>query len=317
VRSVPARRTRAFRHEAAFYRGLEDFTRTVAPFVSAGLAAGEPVLVVEVPDRIQALRSALGPASDEIAFLDMVTLGRNPARIIPAWRRFVVEHPGRPVRGVGEPVWPGRRPAELEECRLHESLLNVAFDEVGTEFRLLCPYDASTLSGEVLADAARTHPVVGSTEENPAYGGRAWAVGEFERPLPEPPAEAERIAFGVEDLAGLRSVVHRLCEMTSLAGDAVEDLVLATHELASNSVRHGGGEGLLRGWREPGALVLEVSDRGVIRDPLVGREEAPALAEGGRGVWMANQLCDLVQVRSSAHGTSVRLHSWLAGPGGG
>jgi len=27
---------------------------------------------------------------------------------------------------------------------------------------------------------------------------------------------------------------------------------------------------------------------------------------------MANQLCDLVQVRSSQRGTSVRLHSWLA-----
>jgi anti-sigma regulatory factor (Ser/Thr protein kinase) len=311
VRSAPARRTRAFRHEAVFYRGLDDFTRNVAPFVTAGLAAGEPVLVVELPDRMEALRAALGPRSDAVGFLDMVSLGANPARIIPAWRRFVEAHPGRAVRGVGEPVWQGRRAAELEECRLHESLLNLAFDELGTDFRLLCPYDASALPGEVLADAARTHPVVGSTEENPAYGGKGQAVRELQRPLPEPPAEAELIRFGAEDLAGLRSVVHRLCQMTPLAGDAVEDLVLATHELATNSVRHGGGEGVLRGWREPGALVLEVSDRGVIRDPLVGREEAAALAEGGRGVWMANQLCDLVQVRSSAHGTSVRLHSWL------
>jgi anti-sigma regulatory factor (Ser/Thr protein kinase) len=312
VRSAPARGTRVFRHQAAFYRGLDDFTRTVAPFVGAGLALGEPVLVAGLPDRIGALRDVLGPRADEVAFVDMATLGRNPARIIPAWRRFVEGHAGRPVRGVGEPVWAGRRAAELEECRLHESLLNVAFDEVGTDFRLLCPYDASALPGEVLADAARTHPVVGSTEGNPAYGGHAHALAEFERPLPEPPADAELIAFGAEDLAGLRSVVHRLCEMTNLTGDAVEDLVLATHELATNSVRHGGGEGVLRGWREPGALVLEVSDRGVMRDPLVGREEAAALAEGGRGVWMANQLCDLVQVRSSAQGTTVRLHSWLA-----
>jgi anti-sigma regulatory factor (Ser/Thr protein kinase) len=301
-----------FRHEAAFYRGLDDYTRTVGPYVSAGLSAGEPVLVADLPDRIEALRSALGPRAAEVGFVDMAELGGNPARIIPAWRRFVDEHPGRPLRGVGEPVWAGRRAAELDECRLHESLLNVAFDDVRTQFRLLCPYDASALPGEVLADAARTHPVVGSTERNPAYAGHADAVADFERPLPEPPADAEEIAFGAEDLAGLRSVVHRLCQMTTLSGDAVEDLVLATHELATNSVRHGGGEGVLRGWREPGALVLEVSDRGVIRDPLVGREQAAALAEGGRGVWMANRLCDLVQVRSSQRGTSVRLHSWLA-----
>ena len=30
---------------------------------------------------------------------------------------------------------------------------------------------------------------------------------------------------------------------------------------------------------------------------------------GGRGVWLANQLCDLVQIRSGAAGTVVRLHA--------
>ena len=32
---------------------------------------------------------------------------------------------------------------------------------------------------------------------------------------------------------------------------------------------------------------------------------------GGRGLWIANQLCDLVQVRSGAAGTTVRLHARL------
>ena len=38
-------------------------------------------------------------------------LGANPARIIPAWQEFVAEHaaPGRRVRGIGEPIWAGRR----------------------------------------------------------------------------------------------------------------------------------------------------------------------------------------------------------------
>ena len=36
---------------------------------------------------------------------------------------------------------------------------------------------------------------------------------------------------------------------------------------------------------------------------------APAAdGEGGRGVWIANQLCDLVQVRSGEDGSVVRLH---------
>ena len=47
-----------------------------------------------------------------------------------------------------------------------------------------------------------------------------------------------------------------------------------------NHLRHGGGPGTLRIWREDGAVVCEVRDA------------------GGRGLWMVNQLCDLVQLRT-------------------
>jgi anti-sigma regulatory factor (Ser/Thr protein kinase) len=87
-----------------------------------------------------------------------------------------------------------------------------------------------------------------------------------------------------------------------------EDLTLAVDEIAANSLLHGGGRGVLRVWAEPDTLVCEVSDEGVIRNPLVGRVR-PALDRlGGRGFWLANQLCDLVQVRSGPAGTVVRLH---------
>ncbi len=51
----------------------------------------------------------------------MRVLGSNPACIIPAWRRFLAEWApdGRPVRGIGEPIWVGRSEAELTECQLH------------------------------------------------------------------------------------------------------------------------------------------------------------------------------------------------------
>jgi len=72
----------------------------------------------------------------------MRVLERNPARIIPAWRRFLDRQGGdrRSVRGIGEPIWSGREEQELTECQRHESLLNVAFDH-GQAWRLLCPYD--------------------------------------------------------------------------------------------------------------------------------------------------------------------------------
>ena len=90
-----------------------------------------------------------------------------------------------------------------------------------------------------------------------------------------------------------------------------DDLTLAIWELAVNSVQHGGGEGVLRLWREPGALVCEIRDGGHIDDPLAGRRAPAVGGHAQRGIWLVNQLCDLVQLRTHAHGTTVRVFSWL------
>jgi anti-sigma regulatory factor (Ser/Thr protein kinase) len=37
-----------------------------------------------------------------------------------------------------------------------------------------------------------------------------------------------------------------------------------------------------------------------------------ARAEGGRGLWLINQLCDLVQLRPAVDGLTVRLHMHLS-----
>jgi anti-sigma regulatory factor (Ser/Thr protein kinase) len=302
-----------FRHEAVFYDGIGAFAQTVLPFVREGVTLGEPVLVAVPPDRIEAVEEELGAASARVSFVDISDVGRNPARIIGVWKRFVAEHRASPsLRGIGEPVWAGRRAVEIEECHLHEGLLNVAFDD-GPAWRLMCPYDARALPEAVLGEVLLTHPAVGpaAPPSGSRYQGHARPVQEFSRPLPPAPTRADEIPFGPEDLAGLRSVVTGVCRYAGMQEEAVDDLVLAAHELATNSVMHGGGRGVLRAWADQDSLVVEVSDSGVIENPLVGREPSPGLTEGGRGVWMSNQLCDLVQVRSSARGTVVRLHAWL------
>jgi anti-sigma regulatory factor (Ser/Thr protein kinase) len=86
---------------------------------------------------------------------------------------------------------------------------------------------------------------------------------------------------------------------------------LAVNELASNSIRHAGGEGRIRCWREPDRIVCEVRDSGRIEDPLAGRGLPSDDLACGRGLWLVNQLCDLVQLRSLASGVAVRLHMRL------
>jgi anti-sigma regulatory factor (Ser/Thr protein kinase) len=92
--------------------------------------------------------------------------------------------------------------------------------------------------------------------------------------------------------------------------DAVRtaDLVLAADEIATNSIRHGRGIGILRVWIEDRSVICDVRDAGQLDEPLAGRSRPATDQIGGRGLWLVNQLCELVQVRSSMAGTIVRLH---------
>lgn len=300
-----------FRHEALFYAGEDEFLEGTGFFIRAGLEADEPVMVVLRAEKIEALCSELNGDADRVLFADMDEVGSNPARIIPAWREFVDAHsaPGR-LRGIGEPIWAERSPAELVECQRHESLLNLAFANT-RGFHLLCPYDTRTLDPDVLEEARRSHPSLASPEgarhESSAYRGLDEIAAPFAEPLPDPPAQPEARVFQAGTLRAVRQFVGGRAANAGFGTEMIDDLVLAVNELATNSVLYGRG-GVLRTWQDGDALICEVSDTGLIEDPLVGRER-PALDQpSGYGVWLANQLCDLVQVRSFAGGSTVRLH---------
>ncbi len=293
-----------FHHEAVFYGSDDEYVAGLLPDLRAAIDADGAILVAVAADKAQLLRGALGARADRVRFTDMERLGRNPACIIPAWREFVAGA-GGPRLGIGEPVWPGRSDAELVECRRHESLLNLAFDG-GRPWRLLCPYDVTALPEDVLADARHNHPHV-SGEPCPDYL-EPQTVLSWDGRLPDPGAEPAELDFTRDDLALVRLFVAERAARAGFDGDRLSDLVLAVNELATNSMRHGGGRGVLSVWQENGTLLCEVTDRGHIADPLAGRERQPDARGGGRGLWLVNHLCDLVQVRSSQAGNVIRLH---------
>jgi anti-sigma regulatory factor (Ser/Thr protein kinase) len=301
----------SFGHEALFYSGEEGFLDGTLPFVTAALQAEEPVLVAVRDERSSALERALGSDAGLVRFVDMCQLGRNPARVIPAWSEFVGEHTrgGRSVRGIGEPVWPGRNGAELDECQRHESLLNVAF-AYGPTWSLMCPYDVDELDPEQLKAARVTHPALrheGISRRSDAYLPPHRAPSAFTGALPDPPSDRDELAFTFRGLGAVRSLVSAHAERAGLGTEAREDLVLAVNELVTNSVQYGGGGGTLRIWDERDELVCDVRDRGYIDDPLAGRIAPPLDQHGGRGLWLVNHLCDLVQIRSTPNGTIVRV----------
>jgi anti-sigma regulatory factor (Ser/Thr protein kinase) len=113
------------------------------------------------------------------------------------------------------------------------------------------------------------------------------------------------------DVAFVRREVHRRAAAAGLRPARRADLALAVTEAANNSIRHGGGRGVLRTWQDSEALTFEVRDDGQLCDLLVGRRLPSASGVRGRGMWMVHQLSDLSQVRSNEDGTVVRVTSWL------
>jgi anti-sigma regulatory factor (Ser/Thr protein kinase) len=112
-------------------------------------------------------------------------------------------------------------------------------------------------------------------------------------------------AFDGDGLPGLRSAVATYAAQLG-AGDRVDDVVLLAHELASNVVRHGGGDGRLRLWRDEGGIVCRVSDTGpgVADAGTKGAELPPPQVPGGRGLWIARQLAT-VRIETGPDGTTI------------
>lgn len=304
-------RRSAFRHEALVYAGMDGFLDGTVPFIEEGAEAGEPTLVIVSDEKIALLRRALGRAARHVAFADMGEVGVNPARLIPAWREFVEQSAGSErIRGIGEPIWADRSPAELIECQRHEALLNLAFAD-DPPLRLLCPYDTETLSAAVIQEAYCSHPHVvegSAARASDSYRHPDEVAAPFATPLPEPAGRTREIGFHLDSLAMMRRFVSGLATEAGLSAARTSDLVLAVNELATNSVRHADGHGTLRAWLEPDAVVCEVHDGGRIDQPLAGRRRPGSSQIGGHGLWLVNQVCELVQVRCFPSGSVVRVH---------
>jgi anti-sigma regulatory factor (Ser/Thr protein kinase) len=300
-----------FLHEAFFYDSDQDYVARAVPFIEAGLDRGEPVLVAVPACNLALIRPRFGRSSEALLrFAAMEDLGRNPSWIIPAWQQFAAPHAaaGRPARGIGEPIWASRSPAELVECGRHEALINVAFADIDG-FTLLCPYDLSSLAPDIIDEAHRNHPAILHVSGSSACERyRADIPALLDSPLSPIPASAEVFEFTDAATGPIRRAAANLASAAGLSQERISDLVVAVSEAVANSVRHGGGSGRIALWREAGRFLCEVRDAGRLTDPLAGRVRPSIEQANGRGLWIINQLCDLVQVRAVPGGQVIRLH---------
>ncbi|WP_405577332.1 anti-sigma factor RsbA family regulatory protein [Streptomyces sp. NBC_01190] len=304
-----------FRHVLYPYDGQHAFVAGALAYIEEALRGGAVVLLAVDEPKEELLRAELpgSGAAGRVTFLDTATVGRNPGRMIPAWQAWIAERSadGSPVHAIGESRWSGRTEGETAELRYHEWLLNMAFAR-SPMWWLLCPYDTTTFGEEELALARRCHPLVlrdGLPEEGPDYGEEPFAFDA----LPAPQDGGNELTFGFGDLPAVREAVTSCAARHGMKGARLRELLIVCTEVASNSLRYGGGGGTLRMWGEEAAggtvMICEFHDSGYLSDPLVGRIRPRPDQLGGRGMWLVQQLCDLVQIRSDpGTGTTVRLH---------
>lgn len=311
-----------FRHWACVYDGDQQFLDTAVPFLAEGLAAGEPVLAVTTPANLELLNSALGERGGDMDYAESAFFGRRPAQRIAAFHRYwrsqaaapqdgrasAGESPRR-VRILAEPVWAGRAAREVAAWARMESALNVAL--APASISMICPYDAPSLGRDIVADALRTHPAqVSGTQVTPSaqYVDPAeFACSRGSGPLADPPADAMRFQFD-GDLRGLRRFITGSATAYGVTGDRADLLVLAVSEVGAYLKNQPPGRASVRTWEQPGAVVCDFRQPGgSITDPFLGLRPAQLASGDGDGLWLTNQICDWMEIRSDARGCSIQL----------
>jgi serine/threonine-protein kinase RsbW len=125
---------------------------------------------------------------------------------------------------------------------------------------------------------------------------------------PEIDSTGEYGRFTVADLGQIRALVARVAAAAGLSVRDRGNLVIAVDEIVANAIVHAGGRGVLLIGRRTDGVVVEVSDDG---PGLPGKhpldDPPPADALGGRGLWIARQLCPDIAFIERPDGLTVTM----------
>jgi anti-sigma regulatory factor (Ser/Thr protein kinase) len=303
-------------HGALVYRDPGGFIDGVDAFVRAGLRGGEDVLSIVTGEKAGWLREALGGDADAIEFVDADAFydrhGPMFSRMLGYLERHGVRGRGR-VRIVAEQALALREPPDVREYMRYEAASNVAYSRFDAS--VLCPYDAARLPDEILLAAMSTHPQIlenGQSRRSALFMDPRSFVRRSVRDRPAPSGIAPRRLERTEDIAAARAFVRGHAQAAGLSAQAVEDFTIAVSEVATNAFRYGSAPRRLWSYVEDGYLICQVRDAGSgVRDALAGYLPPESQRLDGRGLWLAHQLCDIVEIACDTAGTSVCLHMRL------
>ncbi|MBW0117338.1 ATP-binding protein [Pseudonocardia abyssalis] len=289
-------------HLAVPFAGAHDLAARLEPALGTALTAGDPVLAVLADPERDAVSALLGPDASRVDFADPVRVHAVPAFTVAVrWARLARQAVAGRVLVIGQHL-------QLPDVGVeHWARLDLAIDVAieGLPITVLCACpDSDPVIGV-------THPQLLTADgPRPGPGYRPPPEALVEYPPPPPPhlgpADTD-VAFRMADLSAVRRRVAAAAASAGLDDDRADDLVLAVNELATNSVEHGPGAARLQLWATAGSVIAEVADRGRMNVPFPGLVRPSSSGARGRGLWLASELTDVLQVWSDDEGTVVRV----------
>jgi anti-sigma regulatory factor (Ser/Thr protein kinase) len=116
---------------------------------------------------------------------------------------------------------------------------------------------------------------------------------------------AEAAYHDPTDLAVVRDFVRDEAIALGLSHLRADLLTVAVSELATNTLQHTSGGGLVRIWAEPDKVRCDIVDSGA--SPGFGRAMPAADQPRGRGLAIVERVCDEVGIHLNGTGTTVSL----------
>jgi len=179
-------------HACAFVRAPEEERSVIDPFLAEGMLQGAKACYIVDPAHRAEHEARLTPSAPSSDLLDVTTWSDahlkggsfDPDRMMEDLDTMMRDHAatGRPpMRVVGQMGWVFSSPPGIEQLVAYEASVNEVLNRGQTP--TICVYDVRRLSGSMMMDLLRAHPLTvmnGVLHENPFYTPAAELLQELQ-----------------------------------------------------------------------------------------------------------------------------------------
>jgi MEDS: MEthanogen/methylotroph, DcmR Sensory domain len=168
-------------HACAFVNGAAEERDVIDPFFFEGLRRGEKAVYIVDPQHRDEHEARLRAGARSSDLVDVTTWhdahlkggSFDPERMMASLEEMIRDHAATgqpPMRVVGQMGWITSSPPGIEQLVAYEASVNEVLNRGKTP--TVCVYDVRKLSGSMMMDLLRAHPLTvmnGVLHENPFY----------------------------------------------------------------------------------------------------------------------------------------------------